>query len=186
MGGLARRGRAEKKDSRDRLGSERRQAAQEYRDVRKDPSWCVDVGGGSGSRGVNVTSVVAGGDTDQAPCNLGWYACVYVCIFACTEYAMYSEQMGVLGWVGWLPCLTRCLSIPQDDMSERPAETELCCAELPCSSVLNTAQRSVLSAVCNSPPCTRRSMRRANQSFGGILPLPSSWCRAPAPNNSIC
>lgn len=81
MGGLARRGRAEKKDSRDRLGSERRQAAQEYRDVRKDPSWCVDVGGGSGSRGVNVTSVVAGGDTDQAPCNLGWYACLYVCMY---------------------------------------------------------------------------------------------------------
>lgn len=53
---------------------------------------------------------------------------------------MYSEQMGVLGWVGWLPCLTRCLSISQDDMSEGPAETELCCAELPCSWVQNTAQ----------------------------------------------
>jgi hypothetical protein len=38
MRGLARRGRADKKDSRDRLEKERRQAAQEYRDVRKDQS----------------------------------------------------------------------------------------------------------------------------------------------------
>jgi hypothetical protein len=38
MRGLARRGRAEKEDSRDRLEKDRRQAAQEYRNVRKDPS----------------------------------------------------------------------------------------------------------------------------------------------------
>lgn len=80
MGGLARRGRAEKEDSRDRLEKERRQAAQEYRDVRKDPSWCVDVGGGSGSRGVNVTPVGGWQEVIQIRHHVIW-AGMCVCMY---------------------------------------------------------------------------------------------------------
>lgn len=176
MRGLTRRGRAEKEDSRDRLEKERRQAAQEYSDVRKDPSWCVDVGGGSGSRGVNVTPVVAGGDTDQAPCNLGWYVCMY----GCTEYVCVCVCPP--GRAGWLPCLTGCLSISRNDMD--PA------GRYGAAQVLSCLQHSARSAVCilhSAPSTLHRAVRvESEPEFCGILPLPSSWCRAPAPNNSIC
>lgn len=110
-------GRAEKEDSRDRLEKERRQAAQEYRDVRKDPSWCVSMWVVEVDPEVSMSlQWVAGGDTDQAPCNLGWYACMYV----------YGQRMRVLSWAGWLPCLTRCLSISQDDMTPTRHGAVLC------------------------------------------------------------
>lgn len=76
---------------------------------------------GSGSRGDNVTPVVAGGDTDQAPCNLGWYEC-YVRLSVCT-----ADGLAKLGGVAALP--HGCLSISRDDMT---VNTELCCAELSC------------------------------------------------------
>lgn len=59
---------------------------------------------------------VAGGDTDQAPCNLGWYVCMYV----------YGQRMCVASWAGWLPCLTRCLSISEDDMTPSRHGAVLC------------------------------------------------------------
>lgn len=39
---------------------------------------------------------------------------------------------------------------------------------------------STFSTLHKGGPCGERTR------ICGILPLPSSWCRAPAPNNSIC
>lgn len=87
---------------------------------------------------------------------------MYVCI--------WTAEACVLSWAGWLPCLTRCLSISEDDMT-RPVDTELCCAELPAARCSGRTQRSVRyrvqSAVCilHSPPCAGQSMWKANQRF---------------------
>lgn len=45
----------------------------------------------------------------------GMCVCMYVYVYACTNGRMYTTD-GCPG-AGWLPCLTRCLSISRDDMN---------------------------------------------------------------------